>query len=399
MLKVNKNLITLPDIDLTTINNTIISGPMQSTYTRGTTYFELSNHLGNVLAVVTDRKLAQPDGGTGISYYLPDIVSATDYYPFGYAMEGRGFSSDNYRYGFNGMEKDNELKGSGNSYDFGARLLDVRLGRWLAVDPLAGKYPENSPYCFSLNTPVLCMDPDGEDPVSAIGDAVFAFALEVGVHVLSEMLLNDQSVTDAFSSVEWGDATYEAGKAYVYSFIIPGTGMAKKVASVAKKPIGKIAISFSKGVAEQIMDNYLKGKYDDEDGDFDYEKLFNEDELLDVTTTVLINTLIDQGFSKKAKSIAAKYKKTDQFLSKSKENLEKQMQKMAKLKAKSPNNSQAIANRQKKIDKARSDITKAKNTKKDLAKSAANTSKDSSTVKKTAGAVKKKVTNTEDNSN
>ena len=136
--------------------------PMQSTYSRGTTYFELSNHLGNVLAVVTDRKLAQPDGGGGISYYLPDMVSATDYYPFGYAMEGRGFSSGNYRYGFNGMEKDNELKGSGNSYDFGARLLDVRLGRWLAVDPLAGKYPEYSDFIYTGNSPILFIDKNGK---------------------------------------------------------------------------------------------------------------------------------------------------------------------------------------------------------------------------------------------
>ncbi len=161
MLKVNKKLVDLPDIDLTTINNTIISGPMQSTYTRGTTYFELSNHLGNVLAVVTDRKLAVDDGGTGVAFYLPDMVSATDYYPFGFAMEGRGFSSDNYRYGFNGMEKDNELKGSGNSYDFGVRLLDVRLGRWLAVDNEFKEYQSN--YLTFSNSPLIIIDPDGND--------------------------------------------------------------------------------------------------------------------------------------------------------------------------------------------------------------------------------------------
>src|SRR5690606_36422730 len=49
-----------------------------------------------------------------------------------------------YRYGFNGMEKDNEVKGKGNSYDFGARMYDSRLGRWLSIDPLTGKYPNLS---------------------------------------------------------------------------------------------------------------------------------------------------------------------------------------------------------------------------------------------------------------
>ena len=49
-----------------------------------------------------------------------------------------------YRYGFNGMEKDDNLKGTGNSYDFGARIYDSRLGRWLAVDPSHDMYPDIS---------------------------------------------------------------------------------------------------------------------------------------------------------------------------------------------------------------------------------------------------------------
>ena len=87
-----------------------------------------------------------------------------DYYPFGMPMPGRTFSSDQYRYGFNGMEKDDEMgKGDGNSYDFGARLYDPRLGRWLSLDPLARKYPSMSPYIFTGNNPVLFVDYDGKD--------------------------------------------------------------------------------------------------------------------------------------------------------------------------------------------------------------------------------------------
>lgn len=81
-------------------------------------------------------------------------------------MAGRSFTSgDGYRYGFNGMERDNELKGSGNSYDFGARILDPRLGRWLSLDPLAQKYPYASPYNFVLNNPMVFVDPDGREVV------------------------------------------------------------------------------------------------------------------------------------------------------------------------------------------------------------------------------------------
>jgi RHS repeat-associated protein len=67
-----------------------------------------------------------------------------------------------YRYGFNGMEKDDELKGSGNSYDFGARIYDPRVGRWLAVDPFDYHYSNTSPYGFALNSPLMFVDPDGK---------------------------------------------------------------------------------------------------------------------------------------------------------------------------------------------------------------------------------------------
>jgi RHS repeat-associated protein len=67
-----------------------------------------------------------------------------------------------YRFSFNGMEKDDEVKGVGNSLDFGARIYDPRLGRWLSLDPIAQKYPFASPYNFALNTPIQAKDPDGK---------------------------------------------------------------------------------------------------------------------------------------------------------------------------------------------------------------------------------------------
>jgi RHS repeat-associated protein len=70
--------------------------------------------------------------------------------------------SRSYRYGFNGKEKDNEIKGVGNSLDFGARVYDSRLGRFLSVDPMAKSQPSNSSYSFAGNKPVACIDLDGE---------------------------------------------------------------------------------------------------------------------------------------------------------------------------------------------------------------------------------------------
>jgi len=60
-------------------------------------------------------------------------------------------STDVYRYGFQGQEKDDEVKGEGNSINFTFRMYDSRLGKFLSLDPLAASYPHNSPYAFSEN--------------------------------------------------------------------------------------------------------------------------------------------------------------------------------------------------------------------------------------------------------
>ena len=63
-----------------------------------------------------------------------------------------------YIYGFQGSEKDDEVKGSGNSYTTEFRMLDPRLGRWLSIDPLAGKFPWQSPYVSMDNCPIWLND-------------------------------------------------------------------------------------------------------------------------------------------------------------------------------------------------------------------------------------------------
>jgi RHS repeat-associated protein len=68
-----------------------------------------------------------------------------------------------HRFTFNGMEKDDEVKGLGNSLDFGARIYDSRLGRWLSVDPLQAKFTPLSPYNYVANSPLQFIDINGED--------------------------------------------------------------------------------------------------------------------------------------------------------------------------------------------------------------------------------------------
>ena len=76
-------------------------------------------------------------------------------------MPGRHTNSNEYRFGYNGMEKDPEMKGDGNSYTTEFRQYDPRLGRWLSLDPLMAQLEKWSPYVAFENNPVVYNDPLG----------------------------------------------------------------------------------------------------------------------------------------------------------------------------------------------------------------------------------------------
>jgi hypothetical protein len=63
---------------------------------------------------------------------------------------------------------DDEIKGEGNSINYEYRMHDPRIGRFFAVDPLAPKYPHYSPYQFSGNRPIDCVELEGLEPTPAI---------------------------------------------------------------------------------------------------------------------------------------------------------------------------------------------------------------------------------------
>ena len=84
-------------------------------------------------------------------------------------MPGRKYSVGSaYRYGFNGKEKDNETYGNGNEYDYGDRIYNPRISRWLSLDPLQKKYPNETPYFYTGGNPILFADPDGRDRIITI---------------------------------------------------------------------------------------------------------------------------------------------------------------------------------------------------------------------------------------
>jgi len=89
-------------------------------------------------------------------------------------MPNRGAGGVSYRYGFNGKETENDVKGIGNEQDYGMRIYDPRLGRFLSVDPLTKSYPWYTPYQFAGNKPIWAVDLDGLEEAKSTSAAVNA---------------------------------------------------------------------------------------------------------------------------------------------------------------------------------------------------------------------------------
>jgi RHS repeat-associated protein len=133
--------------------------------------YEITDHLGNPRVIISDwrleqytfNKLATPPNisHSGLGLML-DPIEMNNYYPFGMLKSGMTANlGDSYRYGFNSYEKDDEIKGLGNSIDFGARIYDPRLGRFKSIDPLGRLYPDRSHYLFAGNSPIAFIDKGG----------------------------------------------------------------------------------------------------------------------------------------------------------------------------------------------------------------------------------------------
>ncbi|HEY0609034.1 MAG TPA: RHS repeat-associated core domain-containing protein [Chitinophaga sp.] len=201
-------------------------------YNRGDKRYELTDHRENMMVAVSDRKKAIDENNDGvIEYYHSDVVNAGDYYPFGMLAPERTYSAaSNYRYGFNGKENDNEIKGEGNQQDYGMRIYDPRIAKFLSIDPLTPKYPELTPYQFASNTPIMGVDLDGKEIYVTIGsvarkgtDIKVTGAVDIKYKVLNlsqkeytpERFSADQSVLqERFSRMFTGQGTYIYGDAY-----------------------------------------------------------------------------------------------------------------------------------------------------------------------------------------
>ncbi len=132
-----------------------IGGGMATKKRLGVKRYEISNHLGNVMTVIADHKVSE--AGTTKA----KVLTTNDYYPFGKEISSRSIrSSMPCRYGFNGKEKDPNM-GVGIQYDYGFRIYNPDIARFLSIDPLTSEYPYYTPYQFAGNKPIRFIDLDG----------------------------------------------------------------------------------------------------------------------------------------------------------------------------------------------------------------------------------------------
>jgi RHS repeat-associated protein len=175
--------------------------------TLGLRNYELSNHLGNVLTVITDIKTPTSTDNVTVDGYEVGIVNISDYSPFGVQLDGRTISNGDYRYGFQGQEKDDEIKGGrGTSVNYSFRMHDPRVGRFFAVDPLTAKYPFNSPYVFSENTVINSTELEGLELFFA-ADGSFIGIINGSTEV---RVVDSKNIEEAAKYINWTIGTRKA---------------------------------------------------------------------------------------------------------------------------------------------------------------------------------------------
>lgn len=146
--------------------NLLVNNTGTITFTRGNKFFELSNHLGNVLATISDKKIPVSGNGTWVDWYMADVVTANDYYPFGAIMPGRKFAQagKDYRFSINGQEKERELNENITTALYWE--YDSRIGRRWNRDPKP--VDGVSPYLAFMNNPIVHIDILGDTGIIGV---------------------------------------------------------------------------------------------------------------------------------------------------------------------------------------------------------------------------------------
>ncbi len=186
----------------------------------------------------------------------------------------RNYSNPVYRYGFNGKEMDNEISGSGNMYDYGFRIYNSRLGRFLSLDPLTGSFPSLTPYQFASNSPIRNVDLDGLESIpwekiwekvktgkkevvktanEVIDDAASVSLIAVAKEIFTGV---DKLTTEAQKQQSFSTSSDQTVAILLYEFAT-GTGKAERKFEFNKNPITNEFVQ-GRVFEEVVSDFYAK---------------------------------------------------------------------------------------------------------------------------------------------
>ena len=142
------------DCVLTTGGRIVANKNASGTITGYTVYHHITDHLGSVRAIT--------DAGTGT------VVETSDFLPFGTRWSLTSGSSTATvtdaanRWRYSGKEEQKAINAALPLLDYGARMYDPAIARWMSVDPMAEKYYPMSPYGYCAGNPIIIIDPDGK---------------------------------------------------------------------------------------------------------------------------------------------------------------------------------------------------------------------------------------------
>lgn len=189
-------------------------------------------------------------------------------------------SDTDYRYAFNGIEKDDEVKyGKGNHYNFTARCYDPRLGRWLSLDPDAEIFPFISDYAAQLNNPLYYIDPNGRivkpvgEKAQALWDKYYEGADEETKAQLDALKSSDVIYEINYEAVD--PTSYEYGGHTHLKYLDDGEG--NVVISMELNPSVNDSEDDRDNHALQVLADESTHAYQFETGEIGYEAGYDED--------------------------------------------------------------------------------------------------------------------------